>query len=213
MDKNKKELLKSLANSASTKIDLNKVREDWKKVEQNAKTIYFNEEQADNLINAVEKGKDTEIRDIDVISKIERGSKSLKKLLDNNVKRDSDGRVLLSKDDEWREETEWNEFYNECKCEWDIISDIFQENIKKQNLSKEDVDKIIDEVRGKIKSDDRHCTVEESLEESLKQMKLMREGKMPKRSWDDFRKSMDKTTKKYYNALSNLADNDYKKGE
>lgn len=35
---------------------------------------------------------------------------------------------------------------------------------------------------------ERYCTISESLEESLKQMKLMREGKMPKRSWNDYRK-------------------------
>lgn len=142
MDKNIKEKLRELANSASTKINLNKVREDWRKVEQNTETIYFNEEQANNLINAIEKGKDTEIRDIDVISKIERGSESLKKLLDKNIKRDSEGRVLLSKDDEWREETDWNEFYNEC--ELDIISTIF-DNDDEENMNKEDIERLIEE--------------------------------------------------------------------
>ncbi|GEM_PF-3443954 len=142
MDKNIKEKLRELANSASTKINLNKVREDWKKVEENAEVVYFNEEQADNLINAVEKCKDTEIRDIDVISKIERGSESLKKLLDKNIKRDSEGRVLLAKDDEWREETDWNEFYNEC--ELDIISTIF-DNDDEENMNKEDIERLIEE--------------------------------------------------------------------
>lgn len=73
MDRNKKELLKSLVNSASTKIDLNKVREDW------------------NVTN------------------------------------------------------------NEC--EWDIISDIFKENIMKLNLSKEDVIRMITEVKEESKDD------------------------------------------------------------
>jgi hypothetical protein len=33
--------------------------------------------------------------------------------------------------------------------------------------------------------DERYCTPAESLEESLKQMKLMREGKLPKKTWDE----------------------------
>lgn len=156
MDKDKKELLKSLENSASTKIDLNKVRDDWKKVEQNAETIYFNEEQVDNLINAIEKCKNIEIKDIDVISKLEKGRELLKELLDKNIKRNSEGRVLISKDDEWREETEWDELI--------------------KTINEDDPD-----------NDDKYCTVEESLRESLKQMKLMREGKIPKRSWNDIK--------------------------
>lgn len=86
----------------------------------------------------------------------------------------------MTKDDEWREETEWDE----------LIQVVNEDNPD---------------------NEDRYCTVEESLRESLKQMKLMREGKIPKRSWDDFRKAMDKTTKKYSKALSNLSDNDCKK--
>ncbi len=35
---------------------------------------------------------------------------------------------------------------------------------------------------------ERYCPVSESLEESLKQMKLMREGKLPKKTWDEMRK-------------------------
>jgi hypothetical protein len=34
---------------------------------------------------------------------------------------------------------------------------------------------------------DRYCTVAESLEESLKQMKLIREGKLPKKTWKELR--------------------------
>ncbi len=33
---------------------------------------------------------------------------------------------------------------------------------------------------------ERPCTVKESLEQSLKEMKLMREGKLPKRNLGDF---------------------------
>lgn len=33
---------------------------------------------------------------------------------------------------------------------------------------------------------ERYCTVEESMIESFKEVKLMREGKLPKRSWQDY---------------------------
>lgn len=35
-----------------------------------------------------------------------------------------------------------------------------------------------------------------SLEQSLKEMKLMRKGKLPKTTWDDFRKNMNKESQK-----------------
>ena len=34
--------------------------------------------------------------------------------------------------------------------------------------------------------DERYCTVQESIVESFKEVKLMREGKLPKMSWKDF---------------------------
>ncbi len=34
--------------------------------------------------------------------------------------------------------------------------------------------------------DERYCTVQESIIESFKEVKLMREGKLPKKSWTDF---------------------------
>lgn len=34
--------------------------------------------------------------------------------------------------------------------------------------------------------DERYCTVQESIIESFKEVKLMREGKLPKKSWKDF---------------------------
>lgn len=33
---------------------------------------------------------------------------------------------------------------------------------------------------------ERYCTVQESMIESFKEVKLMREGKLPKKSWKDF---------------------------
>ncbi len=38
---------------------------------------------------------------------------------------------------------------------------------------------------------ERYCTVSESLEESLKQMKLIREGNLPKRTWKELKKEIE----------------------
>lgn len=38
--------------------------------------------------------------------------------------------------------------------------------------------------------EDRYCTVEESLIQSLKEVKLMQAGLMPKKPWDVFEKEM-----------------------
>ena len=37
---------------------------------------------------------------------------------------------------------------------------------------------------------ERPCTILESIEKSCQEVKLMREGKIPKRSWNDFKKRM-----------------------
>ena len=42
----------------------------------------------------------------------------------------------------------------------------------------------------KMEVAERYCTVEESLIESCKQMKLMREGKMPKKTWKELRQEL-----------------------
>lgn len=55
---------------------------------------------------------------------------------------------------------------------------------------------VIEKWKGKIGGDtmemqmERYCTVSESLEESLKQMKDMRNGKLPKKTWRQFRKEL-----------------------
>ncbi|WP_157737954.1 hypothetical protein [Aneurinibacillus soli] len=36
----------------------------------------------------------------------------------------------------------------------------------------------------------RYCTPAESLKQALKEMKLMREGKLPKKPWDEFYKEI-----------------------
>lgn len=38
---------------------------------------------------------------------------------------------------------------------------------------------------------ERYCTISESIIESCKQVKLIREGKLPKKSWRDFKKELE----------------------
>lgn len=38
---------------------------------------------------------------------------------------------------------------------------------------------------------ERPCTILESIEKSCQEVKLMRDGKIPKRSWSDFKKRME----------------------
>ena len=40
-------------------------------------------------------------------------------------------------------------------------------------------------------NEERYCTVAESLEQSLKEMQLMREGKIPKKTWRQLREELD----------------------
>jgi len=44
----------------------------------------------------------------------------------------------------------------------------------------------------KMDIEERCCPVSESIEESLKQMKLMRDGKLAKTTWDDFLSEINK---------------------
>jgi len=90
---------------------------------------------------------------------------ALKALLMKNVKTDTQGRVLLSKNDEWRDENKWevggdyvdnvlfieNYMCNEDeKCEWDTISDIFSKAVHKKNMSKSDIVKMIAQTKNEV---------------------------------------------------------------
>lgn len=39
-------------------------------------------------------------------------------------------------------------------------------------------------------TNERYCTVRESLEESCKEMNLIREGKLPKKTWQELKKEI-----------------------
>ena len=43
-----------------------------------------------------------------------------------------------------------------------------------------------------LKEDPRPCSTKESLEQSLKEMQLIRQGKLKKRSWKDLKKELQK---------------------
>jgi len=49
----------------------------------------------------------------------------------------------------------------------------------------------------------RYCTVSESLEQGLKEMKLIREGKLPKKTWRECREEWDKWAKEVEKELDN----------
>jgi len=49
---------------------------------------------------------------------------------------------------------------------------------------------------------ERYCTVAESLEQSLKEMQLMRQGKLPKKTWREYREEKAKQREKEDRSLS-----------
>lgn len=52
-------------------------------------------------------------------------------------------------------------------------------------------------------NEERYCTVKESIEQSLKEVKLMREGKLPKKTWRECREEWDKWAKEVEEELDN----------
>ena len=42
---------------------------------------------------------------------------------------------------------------------------------------------------------ERHCTIRESISESFKEIKLMQEGKLPKKTWDMYLKERENKSK------------------
>lgn len=74
------------------------------------------------------------------------------------------------------------------------MSDTFEKMIKVG----EEFKKVLDISDGKVydllkrdNDEERYCTVAESLEQSLKEMQLMREGKIPKKTWRQHMEELD----------------------
>ena len=75
---------------------------------------------------------------------------------------------------------------------------------KKEKLSKMLIEKhrnIYEKLEDE--STERYCTVSESLEQSLKEVKLMREGKIPKKTWREYREEWEKWAKEVEEELDN----------
>lgn len=195
MDKDKKELLKSLMGSASSKeVDFNKVRDGWKykeseNQEEIDKTLFYDdddyinsfldekdsifnrdteltEEGLDNLISQMERAKKMpkHTSNIDIEENMKEGKKALDRFLENR------NRIITIREDKVEEFNRLKKSskldkileiakdlniksippFNNDKCEWDIIANIFQNAIKKgltEDEIKQKVDNILKDIR------------------------------------------------------------------
>ncbi|AVK50687.1 hypothetical protein AXY43_23190 [Clostridium sp. MF28] len=108
---------------------------------------------------------------------------------------------------------------------WEQMTDIFANAIKRKGLNNEEVEEISERISREFKknkdtfdemikagkefkealelsdgdvyellkrddSEERYCTVAESLEQSLKEMQLIRQGKLPKKTWRQLRERL-----------------------
>lgn len=108
---------------------------------------------------------------------------------------------------------------------WEQMTDIFANAIKRKGLNTEEVEEISERISREFKkskdtfdemikageefkealglsdgevyellkrdnSEERYCTVSESLEQSLKEMQLIRQGKLPKKTWRQLRERL-----------------------
>ncbi|NSB17418.1 hypothetical protein [Clostridium beijerinckii] len=108
---------------------------------------------------------------------------------------------------------------------WEQMTDIFANAIKRKGLNTEEVEEISERISREFKknkdtfdemikageefkealelsdgdvyellkrdnNEERYCTVAESLEQSLKEMQLIREGKLPKKTWRQLRERL-----------------------
>jgi aspartyl aminopeptidase len=48
---------------------------------------------------------------------IEKNKEKIRKIAEANTKKNQDGLTVISKDDPWRKETEWDKFYQDLKEE------------------------------------------------------------------------------------------------
>jgi len=87
---------------------------------------------------------------------------------------------------------------DKSECEIEDLMDFNQKIIKENGFTKEQVKKMVEKECANRSTDareeysERPCTVKESIEQSLKEAKLIKEGKLPKRSWRDFMKELEK---------------------
>jgi len=86
--------------------------------------------------------------------------------------------TVITKDDEWRQ---------------DIYDILAESHTVMSEKAKENGKKLIEKFDA-MEDDNipRYCSVKESIEESLKQIKEMRDGKLPKKSWREYKELYDK---------------------
>ena len=163
MDKDKKELLKSLMGVASSKeVDFNKILESWEKDSIFNRDTELTEEGLDNLISQMERAKKMpkHTSNIDIEENMREGKKALDRFLENRnriitIREDKVEEFLNQKrDDEmWEKIKERARIFRKNnlslisndKCEWDIIADIFQNAIKK-GMTEEEIKQKVDDI-------------------------------------------------------------------
>lgn len=116
----------------------------------------------------------------------------------------NDNLIVVSKDklDEMRKNTPSKEFFEKCLHCYKLLNKDKNINTVSTEESLKDVESINwseDVLSGKkkvlIKSESdndiiKESNIEENLVQSLKEMKLMRQGKMPKKSWEQFKREL-----------------------
>lgn len=168
LDKDKKELLKSLMGAASSKeVDFNKILESWEEDSIFNRDTELTEEGLDNLISQMERAKKMpkHTSNIDIEENMREGRKALDRFLENRnriitIREDKVEEFLNQKrDDEmWEKIKERAERFRKNnmgsisndKSEWDIIANIFQNAIKKgltEDEIKQKVDNILKDIR------------------------------------------------------------------
>ncbi|MFY8262957.1 hypothetical protein ACOT7R_08675 [Clostridium perfringens] len=200
MDKEKKELLRSLMGSASSKeVDFNKVRYNWKykeseNQEEIDKTLFYDdddyinsfldekdsifnrdteltEEGLDNLISQMERAKELSKHEskIDIEENMREGREALSKFLENRnrvitIREDKVEEFLNQKrDDEmWKKIKERARIFRKNnlssisndKCEWDIITNIFKNAIKKKGMTEDEIKQKVNNILKDIRKEE-----------------------------------------------------------
>ena len=171
MDKDKKELLRSLMGSASSKeVDFNKILESWEEDSIFNRDTELTEEGLDNLVSQMERAKELPKYEskIDIEENMREGRKALNKFLKNRnrvitIREDKVEEFLNQKGDDemWEKIRERARIFRKNnlssisndKCEWDIITDIFQNAIKK-GMTDEEIKQRVNEILNDIGSDE-----------------------------------------------------------
>ncbi|MDM0660138.1 hypothetical protein QTH47_13515 [Clostridium perfringens] len=168
LNKDKKELLKSLMGAASSKeVDFNKILESWEEDSIFNRDTELTEEGLDNLISQMERAKQMPKHksNIDIEENMKEGKKALDRFLENrnriitiredkveeffNQKRDDEMWEKIKERAERFRKNNMGSISND-KCEWDIIANIFQNTIKKgltEDEIKQKVDNILKDIR------------------------------------------------------------------